>query len=195
MKSSQRTLGELVAEHRFAVLADWMEGILATYPPETARFLRDTSDPFGNPVGAALREELGTLLDGVVGAADDERLRASLDRIVRVRAVQGLAPSAAVSFVLELKPILQHLLETSGIDGRDERARLDRQVDRVVLAAFDVYSDCREQVYEIRVRSIRDLSMKHIERLNEWRVRRDDRDTATEIGVSPEQGRSKEWAP
>ena len=195
MKNPQRTLGELVAEHRFAVLADWMERILATYPPETARFLRDTSDPFGNPVGAALREELGTLLDGVLGSAEDERLLASLDRIVRVRAVQGLAPSAAVGFVLELKPILQHLLETAGIDARDERARLDRQVDRVVLAAFDVYSGCREQVYEIRVRSIRDLSMKHLERLNEWQARRTCRPTTADAEGAPQPGRSKEWAP
>jgi hypothetical protein len=187
--------GELVAEHRGAVLADWLERILGTYPPETARFLRETGDPFGNPVGAALREGLGTVLDGVLGSADDARLQSALDRIVRVRAVQGMAPSAAVGFVLELEPILERLLRDSGVEGRDELATLHRHVARVVLAAFDVYSGCREQVYEIRIRSIRELSMKRIDQLNEWRARRDGGDPAAEVEASLQQGRSKEWAP
>lgn len=195
MTSPRRSLDELVAENRPAVLADWMERILAAYPPETARFLRDTSDPFGNPVGAALREELPTLLDGVLVAADDERLHASLDRILRVRAVQGLAPSAAVSFLLELKPVLERLLESTGSAARDELALLDRRVDRVALAAFDVYSICREQVCEIRVRSIRELSMKHLERLGEWQARRDGRPTTGDAeGATPPE-RSEEWGP
>jgi len=187
--------GELVAEHRGAVLADWLERIVRTYPPETARFLRETGDPFGNPMGAALREELGTVLDGVLGWVDDARLQSALDRIVRVRAVQEMAPSAAVGFVLELKPILEQLLRDCGVAGRDELASLHRQVDRVVLAAFDVYSGCREQVCEIRVRSIRELSMNRIDQLNEWRARRDGDAPAAEVEASLQQGRSKEWAP
>ena len=193
MTSPQRTVGELAAEHRDAILASWLERILAAYPPEAARFLRDTPDPFGNPFGAALREELGTLLDAALGAVDEERLRAALDRIVRIRAVQGLPPSAAVGFVLELKPILARLVDGSGVAAADERARLDRQVDRVLLAAFDVYSACREQVYEIRVRSIRDRSLRHVERLNEWRSRRDG--SAVAEAEAPPPGGSDEWAP
>lgn len=195
MTGPHGSFGELAAEHRGAVLADWLERIVRTYPPETARFLRETGDPFGNPVGAALREELGTVLDGVLGRVDDARLQSALDRIVRVRAVQEMAPSAAVGFVLELKPILEQLLRDCGVDGRDELASLHRQVDRVVLAAFDVYSSCRDQMYEIRVRSIRNLSMKRIDQLNEWRARRDRGGPAAEVEGSIQQGRSKEWAP
>jgi hypothetical protein len=193
MTNPHRTIGELAAENRDAVLASWLERILAAYPQEAARFLRDTADPFGNPFGAALREELGILLDSVLGAVDEERLRAALDRIVRIRAVQGLPPSAAVGFVLELKPILVRLVDGSGVAAADERARLDRQVDRVLLAAFDVYSACREQVYEIRVRSIRDRSLRQVERLNEWRSRRDGEPVA-EAEASP-AGEGDEWAP
>jgi hypothetical protein len=194
MTSPQRTIGELAADNRDAILASWLERILAAYPPEAARFMRDTPDPFGNPVGAALREELGTLLDAALGAVDEERLRDALDRIVRIRAVQGLPPSAAVGFVLELKPILVRLVDGSGVAAADERARLDRQVDRVLLVAFDVYSACREQVYEIRVRSIRERSLRHVERLNEWRSRRDGSAVA-EAEASPPPGGSDEWAP
>ena len=194
MMSPHRSIGALAAENRDAVLADWLERILAAYPPEATRFLQDSSDPFGNPFGAALREELGTLLDSVLGSVDEERLHAALDRIVRVRAVQGLPPSAAVGFVLELKPILAQLVQGCGVAAADELSRLDRQVDRVALAAFDVYSACREQVCEIRVRSIQDRSMKHLERLNEWQSRRDG-GVAAEAEASPPPGGSDEWVP
>jgi hypothetical protein len=195
MTDRDGTLRELVTEHRDAVLAGWLERILEAYPPEAARFLRTTGDPFGNPAGTALREELGTLLDGVLGAAGDGPLQSALDRIVRVRAVQEMTPSAAVGFVLELKPILEQVLGDSGLDARDELERLHRRVDRVVLAAFDVYSACREQVYEIRVRSIRELSIKRIDQLNDWRARRDGSDPTAAPEAPRQQGRSKEWVP
>jgi hypothetical protein len=193
MRGPHRTLGELVAEHRDEVLASWRERILAAYPEEAARFLRNASDPFANPFGAALREELGTLLDAVLGPLDEERLRAGLDRIIRVRAVQGLPPSAAVGFVLDLKPILAQLARDGGGAAAGELERLDRQVDRVALAAFDVYSSCREQVCEIRVRSVQDRSLRHLERLDRWRSRRDGSDAGE--AEAPPPGGDDEWAP
>lgn len=190
MTSPSETLRDLVSKHRTAVLADWLERIFAGYPPETARFLRTNRDPFGNPVGAALRAELGTVLDGAVGAAEDERLRSALDRIIRVRAIQDFMPSAAIGFVLDLKPILRGLVEDAGAVADGERDRIDGLVDRVVVMAFDVYSSCREQVFEIRIRSIRDLSLKQIERLNEWRIRRGDNPPSAEAETSRQEGRS-----
>jgi len=160
-------LDEIVRDNRTAILSDWFDAIVNAYPDETAKFLREKIDPFGNPVGTALRAELGTILDGVVGAADDESVAAALDRIVRVRAVQEFTPSAAIGFILQLKPILRGLMKT------DDDSRVDASVDRLMLMAFDVYTTCREEFSEIRIKSIRNLSSKHIERLNEWRVTRE----------------------
>jgi hypothetical protein len=193
MTGPRRTIGELAAERRDEVLASWRERVLAAYPEEAARFIRDASDPFANPFGAALREELGTLLDAVLGDGDEERLRAGLDRIVRVRAVQGLPPSAAVGFVLDLKPVLAQLARDCGGATAGELLRLDRQVDRVALAAFDVYSACREQVCEVRVRAVEAQSLRHLERLDRWRSRRDGGDAGEAEAPQPEG--SDEWAP
>ncbi len=166
-------LGELVAQHRAAIVSDWFESIVDAYPDETGKFLRRSREPFGNPVGTALREELGTILDGAVGKVRDDELVASLDRIVRVRAVQEFSAAAAVGFVFDLKPILHRLTESAAPSMPELGDRIDRSVDRLALMAFDVYTTCREQIAEIRIRSIRDLSAKQIERLNEWRGRRD----------------------
>ena len=187
-------LEEFVSQHRDAILADWFECILAGYPSETGKFLREKKDPFGNPVGAGLREELGTVLDGALGTAGGEQLIGALDRIVRVRAVQDFTPSGAVGFVLELKGLIRRWVDRHDIECGRELESFDEQVDRLVLTAFDVYAACREQVHEIRVKSIRDLSLNHIERLNEWRARKDAADEP-DGELSTDEGRRKEWVP
>ena len=51
---------------RTKMLARWFDRIVDGYPAETARFLRDQSDPFANPVGAALRDELAPIFDAIL---------------------------------------------------------------------------------------------------------------------------------
>lgn len=171
-EEGNRVLDGLGAHQRTAIVSEWFECIVQAYPDETARFLRDSKEPFGNPVGTALREELGTILDGALGKVPDDALLASLDRIIRVRAVQEFSAAAAVGFIFDLKPIL-HRFSRSGQSSTPELdRRIDGSVDRLALMAFDVYTTCREQISEIRIRSIRDLSAKQIERLNDWRDRR-----------------------
>jgi hypothetical protein len=53
-------------------------------------------------------------------------------------------------------------------------AALDDRIDGVLLAALDVYSRCREEIFDIRVKDVRNRSLKMMERLNEWRARRDE---------------------
>jgi hypothetical protein len=177
-------LTNLLSQRRAELIDAWFERIVCQYPQETAGFLRRQKDPFANPVGAGLRAELGPLLDGVLDGADKERLAAALDRILRVRAVQELAPSQAVAFVLELKKLVRAQAAVFGHEGSDQLAVLDDRIDRLLLLAFDVHSRCREQVYEIRVRAIHNRSLKVMERFNAWRARREERGD----GCSPSPG-------
>jgi hypothetical protein len=169
-------LAELLSGRRTEMVGAWLDRIVDRYPKETAAFLRRQHDPFANPVGIGLREEVGFLVDGVLGAADEERVVAALDRIVRVRAVQELTPVQAVGFVLDLKELVRAQADSVDGDWAEELAELDGRVDRLLLLAFEVYSRCREQVYEIRVRAIHNRSLKVMERLNAWRARRDGSD-------------------
>ncbi len=160
-----------VARHRDDLVEAWFELLVSGYPDQTARFLRERKDPFHNPVGTGLRRELAAVVDGLVRGAAPGELAEPLDRVVRIRAVQDMAPSAAVGFVLELKALLRR--EVGPELEAAELEQLDGWVDRLMLAAFDVYAACREQVSEIRVHEIRNRSMKVMERLNAWRERRD----------------------
>jgi hypothetical protein len=165
----------LSQDDRSEIVQRWFDVIVGRYPEETAIFLRDKADPFANPVGAALREELRPILDAVLDGRDLGEVKASVDRLVRVRALQDMTPSAAVSFVLDLRQIPREVVEGfTESAGRD----LDRRVDELILVSFDVYSRCREQIYEIRVKEIRNRSLKVMERLNSWRERRADAPTS-----------------
>ena len=159
----------LSKNERDKILARWYDRIVDGYPAETARFLREQSDPFANPVGAALREELAPILDGILDDRDPTDVEQALDRIVRVRSLQDMSPSEAVSFVLILKSVFDEVAD--GATG-DAKRHFDSRVDGMLLTTFNVFSRCREQVYDIRVKEIRNRSLKVMERLNSWREER-----------------------
>jgi hypothetical protein len=98
----------------------------------------------------------------------------ALDRIIRIRAVQELTPSQALAFILDLKQVVG---EVAGEAAADELRAFEQRVDQLVLTAFDVYSECREQISSIRINEIRKRSLDRIERLNEWRAQRDQGDS------------------
>jgi hypothetical protein len=151
-------LGEALTARRQAILERWFQAVLATYPEETARFLTGGSDPFANPVGHTLRQGLERLLDGLVADAPDADFAAAIDGIVRIRAVQEFAPSTAVGFVYTLRGILREELAGAGLDAA-AAAALERGVDRLALVAFDAYMRCREKIFEIRVREIKESQL------------------------------------
>ncbi len=163
-------LKSVFSPHREALVEGWLQRILDGYPDETVKFLSTQKDQFANPVGAGLRAEVGQIFDGIVDPGDPGALAESLDRVIRVRAVQDFTPGGAVGFILELKILAREFLTAD--EDRAELEEFDSAVDRVLLAAFDVYSHCREQMFEIRVDAIRRQSITVIERLNEWRERR-----------------------
>lgn len=154
---------------RDEMLKRWFDLIVGGYAAETERFLREQADPFANPVGAGLREELGPIVDGVLSGRDPAELAPALDRVVRIRALQDMPPSAAVGIVLLLRGIFDTVADDASAADRDE---FGRRVDAVLLVAFDVFNGCREQMYNIRVKEIRNRSLKAMERLNSWREQR-----------------------
>ncbi len=127
------------------ILEKWIAETMASYPPAVVPFLAGESDPFRNPVGHTVRQSLTTLFEQLLGEMDAECLGLALDSIVRLRAVQDLSPSHAVGFVFSLKPILRELAP------EEDQIALAGRIDRLALMAFDKYTQCREQLAEIRI--------------------------------------------
>jgi len=163
-----------IAERRDEILTRWTEVVIEGYPEETSKFLRSQSDRFANPVGASLREGLAELLDGVLRGVEPDELSSALDRVIRVRAVQEFAPSAAVGFVFDLKDLLREVTKNAGTDAAGTLDALEDRIERLGLCAFDVYMRCREQMWAIRAQEIRNQSLGILERMQEWREKRAD---------------------
>jgi hypothetical protein len=135
-----------LAQKRGAILEKWLEQTLASYPGQSAGFLRNEKDRFRNPVGNTLKEGLATLLEEITGEMDSARIKPALESIVRLRAVQDFTAAQATGFVFALREILSETLEAGGPPAWHKR------IDEVALLAFDLYTKCREEIYEIKVR-------------------------------------------
>ena len=150
-------LREHLRERKEAVLKRWLDDTVSVYADKTAKFLLRQKDPFANPVGNTLREGTTSILDVLLGNGKPEEARPHLEDILRVRAIQDLSPSTAVLFLFRLKRVLREELgKTATKPGNaTELAELDIAVDSMALVAFDVYMQCREEVFDLRVNEVK----------------------------------------
>jgi len=137
------------------LLAVWLSRTLETYPAESRAFLTRVKDSFRNPVGHTLKDGLSSLLEGLLGVREATDLVPALEPIVRLRAVQDFSPGQALSFLFLLKDVAREEAARLGGATLEEVARLEKRVDRLVLAAFDVYMKCREEICMIQVNAAR----------------------------------------
>lgn len=146
MKVESPPLPDVPPRRREAIIRKWLAQTLRTYPEQTARFLSKNEDPFRNPVGRALKEGLPVLFGELVGAFDTARVQSALVEIVRIRAVQDFTASQAVAFVFSLKNVVREELEPGG----RSLVALESRIDEMALMAFDLYTQCREKIHEIK---------------------------------------------
>jgi hypothetical protein len=143
----------LLQDRKDAIVQRWLDGILSAYPEEAANAFRRQKDPFANPVGHTLREGTRRILDAVLDGAEPDSVRDALRDIIKIRAVQEFTASQAVRFVFGLKDAMRVELKGERDDPqfRSDVYAFEARVDRVALDAFDLFVECREQVYELRV--------------------------------------------
>lgn len=132
-----------------AIAGQWLGRVLCTYPGQAAAFLAEEQDPFRNPVGHTFRQALGILLDELLLGMDAERVRAALDSIVQIRAVQDSTPAQALEFLFQLKPILRSQTPAPDLD------LLYSRIDEMVLVAFDLYMQYRERICAVKANEAR----------------------------------------
>ena len=142
--------------------------ILESYHPDTSRFMVQEGDRFLNPVGYTFTQAIESILDELLEGSDTENLTQSLSNIVKIRAVQDFSPSKAISPVFLLKRAVREelgpeILEQAGIGDLQE---FDSRVDRVALLAFDIYMQCKQKIFDIRVNEASKRSAILLDRLN-----------------------------
>jgi hypothetical protein len=161
-------LGELLQERKDAVIQRWLDEVLATYPEDGSRAFEREQDPFANPVGHHLRKGTRGILEGLLDGMDKEAIGNHLIDIIKIRAVQQFSASQAVAFVFSLKGAVRQELGDAARDPAIavELLGLEEQIDRIALAAFDIFLQCREQLLELRISEVKRSVAWTVERLN-----------------------------
>jgi hypothetical protein len=165
----KKTLDQLLLQNKAAILERWRNLVLDTYPADGARFFKGEKDKFANPVGSTISEGTEAIFTGLTGGKDIELLAESLDSIIRIRAVQDFSPSAALAFIPLLKKAIRGELDAAikkdALYG--ELLEFESGIDDLMLLGIDIFTKCREQIYEIRCREIsnqRDMAVKFLAR-------------------------------
>lgn len=131
-----------------AVAKRWVEQTLASCRTPLMVHAASDEDPFRNPVAHTVRQNLTTLTQQLLGAMDQTAVASALDAIVRLRAVQDFSAAEAVGFVFDLRSLVREASSPIA-------ASLDQRIDQLALMAFDIYMNCRQQIFELRAREIR----------------------------------------
>jgi len=142
------------------ILEKWIELILVGYHAEGAKFFGENNDPFRNPVGTTIKGETESKLSQLLKEMDSALLEKSLDKIIRIRSIQEFSASEAVSFIFLLKQVISEEIITDNYKDIDAIDILDiyTRVDKIVLMAFDIYMQNREQIFNIKINEIKKRS-------------------------------------
>ena len=162
------SLSNLLAAKRSTIIKKWISRIIETYPDDTRRFFKREKDRFANPVGSTIAREIETLYDGLLKGDDTEKISSSLDSIIRIRAVQDFTPSQSIAFVFQLKKLIREAVGTEATSNGllAEVQALEDKIDDTALMAFDIYSKCRQKIYDIKVNEVKRQVSRLLQRAN-----------------------------
>jgi hypothetical protein len=132
-------------ENKKKIIDQWFLVTINSYPQETARVLGKLKNRFDNPVGSATSQSLEETFDLLIQKEfNADKIETALDSIIRIRAVQNFTASQAVSFVFELKQIIETVLNG------DRDSAFDAKIDQTALAAFNRFMKCRENIFLLK---------------------------------------------
>jgi hypothetical protein len=149
------SLRNILQEKKPAIVKQWFEALVETYPEGTRSSLRKQDAQFANPVGYHYAEGVEALFDALLGGMLPDTVSTFLDSMIRIRAVQNFTPAQAVRFIFQLKQIVRAALGSELLQDRklsEELVTLESAVDDLALFAFDLYMHCREGIYDIKAK-------------------------------------------
>jgi hypothetical protein len=160
------SLEKLINDRKSVILDRWFDLSIASYPAETASFLKSKKNRFANPVGYILSQELTPILDGLLKGVEIQTIKPFLENIIRIRAVQDFSPSQALGFIFSLKEVIRQDLEKEIRENRMEPSllELENRIDALALAAFDLFMQCREKIYDLKANEMKNRTVRMLKR-------------------------------
>ena len=163
-----KTLRSLLTEKQTVIIEKWCREIINTYPKDTARFLSEKRDEFANPIGNTINQGIEQTFTALIQESKENEVHLFLKDMIKVRAVQSFTASQAVGFVFLLKRIIREELGKVAEEERIAKALLEfeTQIDQLALASFDIYSECRDKLADLRTMEIRNQTYRLLQQAN-----------------------------
>jgi len=136
------------------ILHRWIQNIRATFPHAQAEWSSRRGDEFVRPVGHLMVKEMEAIFEGLLRGGRPADFSGSLDRIMRVRAVQDFSPAQAVSVLFQLKEAIRTELRDELRESQTclELFAFETEIDALALLSFDLYMKCREDIHELKLK-------------------------------------------
>ena len=163
-------LSDLLLDKKSAIVKKWLNEIYDSYPVDTSQFLKGQTDQFLNPVGYTFSQAIEGLFDEIIlSETTSDKLLILLDDIIRIKAVQSLNPSDAVSFIFLLKQAIRTALKKEIKEQQQQieaLQRIESRIDDIALLAFNIYMKCREKIYDIKVNEAKTMYFRLLKKAN-----------------------------
>ena len=158
-------LQQFLADNKETILAEWIEQIFKTYNQEMIRFLQKEKNQFANPVRNTIITSAEKIYDAIINNNEINLNYPGLEDLIKLRVVQDFSPSQALSFLFYLKAIVLAFLEKNEKlqSYNTEMLSFESTMDHLLALAFDIYSNCRSKIYEIRIAEIKSQSKRAFE--------------------------------
>jgi hypothetical protein len=149
-------LSYLLENKKSSIVKKWFEFVIDTYAPDAALFFKNQGDDFLNPVGGTTRSILEKLFETLLKNVDADSIAATMEPLIKIRAVQNFSPSQAVGFLFVLKILIRKELkkELKKINP-EELVLVDTRIDSLALIGFDIFVQCREKIYDLKTNTER----------------------------------------
>ena len=150
-------LDKFLKEHSDTIAENWLDQTFKTYPIDTVGFMRGKSNEFDNPVGTRTRQAIKSIAKALTDDSISlDEVKDHVDTLIRLRAVQDFTPARAVGIFYLLKPIVRGLVEKhKERDLYRDLLLFESKIDSLALIAFDVYTECRDKIFSMRVDEIK----------------------------------------
>lgn len=151
------------------ILSEWINSVFDTYPVESGKFLKNGKNKFANPVGYNLAKELETLFELILNYSknNNDKIRESLNNLLKIRVVQDFKPSVTINFFLNLKKIIFSKIDgnINQKDDLNELINLFDTIDTIALESIDIFVSLKSKIFEIKASEMKSRFGRMAERI------------------------------
>lgn len=161
-------LKNLLENKKPAIMQKWFDAIIDTYPDDKSGFLRKQKDQFTNPVGFTMTQGIDKVFTALLQENEATELHTFLTDMIKVRAVQNFTPSQSVNFIFFLKRIIREELGNAIEDRQifQELTAFESKIDELALSSFNIYSECREKIYDLKNMELKNMTYRLLKQAN-----------------------------